>query len=94
MQLNQQRSNENIFPLNVNMSLPVLSFAEPTFDPSIANCNFESGFCHYTQEKEMGSSWRIVSVKPNIFRNGDHTTGAGGSIATHLGFCKTSISNF
>ena len=31
----------------------------------------------------MGSSWRRVSVKPNIFRNGDHTTGAGGNTGTY-----------
>lgn len=50
---------------------------EPNFDPSIANCDFESGLCQYSQD-QMGSPWRRVSVKPNIFRNGDHTTGAGG----------------
>ncbi|XP_029300499.1 MAM domain-containing protein 2-like [Cottoperca gobio] len=55
---------------------------EPTFDPSIANCDFESGFCHYIQEQAM-SSWRRVSVKPNIFRNGDHTTGAGYFLLAH-----------
>ncbi|XP_068609352.1 MAM domain-containing protein 2-like [Brachionichthys hirsutus] len=48
-----------------------------TFDPSIANCNFEAGLCQYTQDQATGMSWRRVSVKPNIFRNGDHTTGAG-----------------
>ncbi|KAM9840981.1 MAM domain-containing protein 2-like isoform 2-T2 [Aulostomus maculatus] len=53
---------------------------EPTFDPSIANCDFESGFCHYTQDQVM---WRRVSVKPNIFRNGDHTTGAGSFLMAH-----------
>ncbi|KAF3848793.1 hypothetical protein F7725_015290 [Dissostichus mawsoni] len=31
---------------------------EPTFDPSIANCDFESGFCRYSQEQMIGSSWR------------------------------------
>ncbi|XP_045922078.1 MAM domain-containing protein 2-like isoform X1 [Micropterus dolomieu] len=56
---------------------------EPTFDPSIANCDFESGLCHYTQDQVMGSSWRRVSVKPNIFRNGDHTTGAGSFLLAH-----------
>ncbi|XP_061590486.1 MAM domain-containing protein 2-like isoform X1 [Cololabis saira] len=56
---------------------------EPTFDPSVANCNFESGFCHYEEDKAMGSLWRIVSVKPNIFRNGDHTTGAGSFLLAH-----------
>ncbi|XP_038590676.1 MAM domain-containing protein 2-like isoform X2 [Micropterus salmoides] len=56
---------------------------EPTFDPSIANCDFESGLCHYTQDQVTGSSWRRVSVKPNIFRNGDHTTGAGSFLLAH-----------
>uniref|UniRef100_A0A7N8YN43 MAM domain-containing protein 2-like n=1 Tax=Mastacembelus armatus TaxID=205130 RepID=A0A7N8YN43_9TELE len=56
---------------------------EPTFDPSIANCDFESGFCHYTQDRTTGSSWRRVSVKPNIFSNGDHTTGAGSFLLAH-----------
>ncbi|KAM4533199.1 MAM domain-containing protein 2 [Fundulus diaphanus] len=50
---------------------------EPSFDPSIANCDFESGLCLYTQDRATGSSWRRVSVRPNTFRNGDHTTGAG-----------------
>ncbi|XP_072228472.1 MAM domain-containing protein 2-like [Leuresthes tenuis] len=57
--------------------------AEPIFDPSIANCDFESGFCHYTQDQVTGPSWRRVSVKPNIFRNGDHTTGAGSFLLAH-----------
>uniref|UniRef100_A0A3B4TCJ5 MAM domain containing 2 n=1 Tax=Seriola dumerili TaxID=41447 RepID=A0A3B4TCJ5_SERDU len=56
---------------------------EPTFDPSIANCDFEAGLCQYTQDQVMGSSWRRVSVKPNIFRNGDHTTGAGSFLLAH-----------
>lgn len=51
---------------------------EPTFDPSIGNCDFEAGLCRYTQVQGTGSSWRRVSVRPNIFRNGDHTTGGGG----------------
>ncbi|XP_069562115.1 MAM domain-containing protein 2-like [Brachyistius frenatus] len=56
---------------------------EPTFDPSIANCDFESGFCLYTQDQVTRSSWRRVSVKPNIFRSGDHTTGAGSFLLAH-----------
>ncbi|XP_034458883.1 MAM domain-containing protein 2-like isoform X2 [Hippoglossus hippoglossus] len=59
------------------------SDTEPTFDPSIASCDFESGFCSYTQDQVTGSSWRRVSVKPNIFRNGDHTTGAGSFLLAH-----------
>uniref|UniRef100_A0A3P9IGI6 MAM domain containing 2 n=1 Tax=Oryzias latipes TaxID=8090 RepID=A0A3P9IGI6_ORYLA len=60
------------------------SDTEPTFDPSIANCDFESGLCRYTQEP--GSSWKVVSVKPNVFRNGDHTTGAGSFLLAHSRF--------
>ncbi|KAJ3605003.1 hypothetical protein NHX12_027054 [Muraenolepis orangiensis] len=56
---------------------------EPTFDPSVANCDFESGFCRYTQDDTGRSSWRRVSVKPNMFRNGDHTTGAGSFLLAH-----------
>ncbi|CAG5867178.1 MAM domain-containing protein 2-like [Menidia menidia] len=56
---------------------------EPTFDPSIANCDFESGFCLYTHDQVTGKSWRRVAVKPNIFRNGDHTTGAGSFLLAH-----------
>ncbi|CAN9504788.1 unnamed protein product [Ophioblennius macclurei] len=56
---------------------------EPTFDPSIANCDFESGLCRYTQNQVTGLPWRRVSVKPNIFRNGDHTTGAGSFLLAH-----------
>ncbi|XP_029565331.1 MAM domain-containing protein 2 [Salmo trutta] len=56
---------------------------EPTFDPSIANCDFEVGFCHYTQDQMEGSPWKRVSVKPNIYRTGDHTTGAGSFLLAH-----------
>ncbi|KAM4634399.1 MAM domain-containing protein 2-like [Polymixia lowei] len=56
---------------------------EPTFDPSIANCDFESGFCQYTQDYTVGSPWMRISIKPNIFRNGDHTTGAGSFLLAH-----------
>ncbi|XP_070706664.1 MAM domain-containing protein 2-like [Pempheris klunzingeri] len=55
---------------------------ELTFDPTVANCDFESGFCLYTQKQEMGA-WKRVSVKPNIFRNGDHTTGTGSFLLAH-----------
>lgn len=51
---------------------------EPPFDPATASCNFEAGLCHYMLDNVAGSSWRRVSVKHNIFRHGDHTTGAGG----------------
>lgn len=62
---------------NINLQFLLIYSTEPTFDPSIANCDFESGFCLYTQQQGTGSPWRRVSVKPNIIRNGDHTTGAG-----------------
>lgn len=60
--------------------------SEPTFDPSIANCDFESGWCQYSQDQATGSTWRRVSVKPNIFRNGDHTSGAGSFLLAHSRF--------
>lgn len=50
---------------------------EPTFDPSIANCDFESGYCQYVQTLMGSPLWKRVSVKPNIYSAGDHTTGAG-----------------
>ncbi|XP_061149410.1 MAM domain-containing protein 2-like [Syngnathus typhle] len=59
------------------------SDTEPIFDPSIANCDFESDMCQYAHDQGLGSLWRRVSVKPNIFRNGDHTTGAGTFLLAH-----------
>ncbi|KAJ7988431.1 hypothetical protein DPEC_G00323480 [Dallia pectoralis] len=56
---------------------------EPTFDTSIANCDFELGFCRYAQDQIKASAWRRVSVKPNIYRTGDHTTGAGSFLLAH-----------
>ncbi|XP_033870376.2 MAM domain-containing protein 2-like [Acipenser ruthenus] len=50
---------------------------EPFFDPSVANCDFEEDFCRYYQEQTEGSVWNRVSVKPNVYRVGDHTTGSG-----------------
>nr|XP_046242115.1 MAM domain-containing protein 2a isoform X1 [Scatophagus argus] len=50
---------------------------EPTFDPSIANCDFENGLCLYYQERAESNAWSRVSVKPNAYRIGDHTTGSG-----------------
>ncbi|XP_071755596.1 MAM domain-containing protein 2a [Centroberyx gerrardi] len=50
---------------------------EPTFDPSIANCDFENGLCLYYQERVESKLWNRVSVKPNAYRIGDHTTGTG-----------------
>lgn len=50
---------------------------EPTFDPAIANCDFENGLCLYYQEGVESKVWSRVSVKPNAYRIGDHTTGTG-----------------
>ncbi|XP_023253312.1 MAM domain-containing protein 2 isoform X1 [Seriola lalandi dorsalis] len=50
---------------------------EPTFDPSIANCDFENGLCLYYEERAEMKAWSRASVKPNAYRTGDHTTGAG-----------------
>lgn len=50
---------------------------EPTFDPSIANCDFENGMCLYHQEGAESKVWSRISVKPNVYRIGDHTTGTG-----------------
>ncbi|XP_016428774.1 MAM domain-containing protein 2a [Sinocyclocheilus rhinocerous] len=50
---------------------------EPAFDPSVANCDFEEGLCQYYQEQTGGSVWNRVSVKPNVYRISDHTTGTG-----------------
>ncbi|KAM9393781.1 MAM domain-containing protein 2a [Pholidichthys leucotaenia] len=50
---------------------------EPTVDPAIANCDFEGGLCLYYQERAEDKVWNRVSVKPNIYRIGDHTTGTG-----------------
>ncbi|XP_055087819.1 MAM domain-containing protein 2-like [Periophthalmus magnuspinnatus] len=54
---------------------------EPTFDPSVGSCDFEEGLCAYAQGH--GNPWRRISVKPNLFRNGDHTTGAGSFLLAH-----------
>ncbi|XP_026167718.1 MAM domain-containing protein 2a isoform X3 [Mastacembelus armatus] len=50
---------------------------EPTFNPSIANCDFENGLCLYYQERAETKVWSRVSVKPNTYMIGDHTTGIG-----------------
>ncbi|TRY95871.1 hypothetical protein DNTS_021400 [Danionella cerebrum] len=50
---------------------------EPVFDPSVANCNFEESLCQYYQERSGAMVWNRVSVKPNVYRIGDHTTGIG-----------------
>lgn len=60
--------------------------SEPTFDPSIANCDFENGLCLYYQERAESKVWSRVSVKPNAYRIGDHTTGTGESQ-----FLKTTV---
>ncbi|KAK3550475.1 hypothetical protein QTP86_029429, partial [Hemibagrus guttatus] len=50
---------------------------EPVFNPSVAGCDFELGFCQYTQNMMESEMWRRVSVRPNVYREGDHTTGRG-----------------
>ncbi|GAA6097533.1 MAM domain-containing protein 2a isoform X2 [Tachysurus ichikawai] len=50
---------------------------QPTFDPSVANCDFEESLCRYYQEQVGGAVWSRVSVKPNVYRIGDHTNGEG-----------------
>ncbi|XP_062398866.1 MAM domain-containing protein 2a [Sardina pilchardus] len=62
------------------------SETEPNFDPSIANCDFEEGFCEYHQERVGGSVWNRVSVKPNVYRVGDHTTGTGNFLLANTRF--------
>ncbi|XP_073685887.1 MAM domain-containing protein 2 [Garra rufa] len=59
---------------------------EPTFDPSIANCDFESGYCQYLQTQTDSPLWRRVSVRPNIYSAGDHTTGAGSFLLANSRF--------
>ncbi|KAM6953989.1 MAM domain-containing protein 2a [Aplochiton taeniatus] len=61
---------------------------EPTFDPSIANCDFEEGLCRYYQESQRADSkvWNRVSVRPNAYRMGDHTTGTGSFLLANTRF--------
>ncbi|XP_018615486.2 MAM domain-containing protein 2a isoform X2 [Scleropages formosus] len=59
---------------------------EPMFDPSTASCDFEDGFCQYYQERAEGSVWNRVSVKPNAYRLGDHTTGSGSFLLANTRF--------
>ncbi|XP_051541508.1 MAM domain-containing protein 2 [Myxocyprinus asiaticus] len=59
---------------------------EPTFNPSVANCDFEWGYCQYTQTRSDGSQWRRVSIRPNIYSAGDHTTGAGSFLLANSRF--------
>lgn len=60
----------------------VFHVPEPTTDPSIANCDFENGLCLYYQETAETKVWNRVSVKPNAYRIGDHTTGSGETNST------------
>ncbi|KAI4882718.1 hypothetical protein NFI96_028526 [Prochilodus magdalenae] len=59
---------------------------EPTFNPKVANCDFELGVCQYTQNREDGEMWKRVSVRPNIYRIGDHTTGTGSFLLANSRF--------
>uniref|UniRef100_A0A4W4FGJ7 MAM domain-containing protein n=1 Tax=Electrophorus electricus TaxID=8005 RepID=A0A4W4FGJ7_ELEEL len=57
------------------------------FDPTIANCDFELDLCQYTQNKLKDSEmWKRVSVRPNIYREGDHTTGTGSFLLANSHF--------
>lgn len=67
----------------------VFCVPEPTVDPSIADCDFENGLCLYHQETAETKVWNRVSVKPNAYRIGDHTTGSGELHCTTD--CKTCI---
>lgn len=66
-----------VFLTQIKLFCLLYCLPEPNFDPSIANCDFEEGFCEYHQERAGGSVWNRVSVKPNVYRVGDHTTGTG-----------------
>ncbi|XP_046872022.1 MAM domain-containing protein 2a isoform X1 [Hypomesus transpacificus] len=59
---------------------------EPTFDPSVADCDFEEGLCRYYQERVEGKVWTTVTVKPNAYRIGDHTTGTGSFLLANTRF--------
>uniref|UniRef100_A0A4W4FRJ6 MAM domain-containing protein n=2 Tax=Electrophorus electricus TaxID=8005 RepID=A0A4W4FRJ6_ELEEL len=59
---------------------------EPTFDPSVANCDFEESLCQYYQEHTGMSVWNRVTVRPNAYRIGDHTTGSGFFLMAHTHF--------
>ncbi|KAI1904928.1 hypothetical protein AGOR_G00010730 [Albula goreensis] len=61
---------------------------EPPFDPSIGNCDFEMGFCAYQQAQSDNSVWKRVSIKPNLYRTGDHTTGAGSFLVANTRFLQ------
>ncbi|CAO2585001.1 MAM domain-containing protein 2 [Lemmus lemmus] len=41
-----------------------------------SSCDFEIDLCNFYQDKD-GPGWTRVRVKPNMYRAGDHSTGAG-----------------
>ncbi|XP_060893496.1 MAM domain-containing protein 2a isoform X1 [Labrus mixtus] len=59
---------------------------EPSFDPSVADCDFENGLCLYHQEREDSAVWKRVTVKPNSYRTGDHSTGTGSFLMANTRF--------
>ncbi|KAL2087378.1 hypothetical protein ACEWY4_016206 [Coilia grayii] len=63
---------------------------EPLFDTSGASCDFESGFCQYTHTRLSAPTWRRVSVSPNFYQAGDHTTGSGSFLLTAPNFAGRS----
>ncbi|XP_031414434.1 MAM domain-containing protein 2-like [Clupea harengus] len=60
---------------------------EPMFDTSVANCDFEIGFCQYRQTVR---GWKRVLMQPNIYQTGDHTTGTGAFLLTAPRFADQS----
>ncbi|XP_067886682.1 MAM domain-containing protein 2a isoform X2 [Heterodontus francisci] len=59
---------------------------EFAFDPSVANCNFDQGFCNYSQNHKDGTKWTRLVRKPSAFRFGDHTSGVGGFLISNAMF--------
>ncbi|XP_043920302.1 MAM domain-containing protein 2 [Protopterus annectens] len=47
------------------------------FDTSEASCDFEDDICSFKQDIRDGPGWTRVTVKRNVYRPGDHTTGQG-----------------
>lgn len=64
-------------PGEIRLTLRWICFPEPTVDPSVANCDFDNSLCLYHQERVESKVWSRVTVNPNAYRMGDHTTGTG-----------------